>query len=92
MGKPEPLCVRCKGTGWYSTPPVQCTDGRKRCTAIKCWCQNRDYKRELIDRAIGLFERALPCISPHSNAELYERMVAWKKEAWTSIEEGTIDD
>lgn len=92
MSKPDPNCGQCKGTGWYSTDPVLCTDGRKRCTAMKCWCQNRDYRRELINQAIGLFESVIPHISPHSNADLVARCRKWREEAWTAIEEGTLDD
>lgn len=29
-------CTKCGGTGWVSSPPVMCTDGRKRCTTYKC--------------------------------------------------------
>ena len=34
----DPNCPACHGTGRYSTEPLMCVDGRKRCTALKCHC------------------------------------------------------
>lgn len=42
-------CNKCSGAGWYMSDPVECRDGKRRRTKLKCECTFPVKSDELLD-------------------------------------------